>query len=157
MTIFEAILAADVAGVGDALRANPQCVNARLPEPKSGLSVLDAVRANAECVNARDEHGWTPLHLVAALGVETKPSHAHIAEELCAKGGDVNARTGLGWTPIHIIAMHGTKESLGVAKCLIQHGADLGATTKHGANWRLLWQHGQEILELLSRHSQRST
>lgn len=156
MRIFEAILAGDIAGVGDAIRANPECVNARLAEPKNGLSLRDAVRANRECVNARDEHGWTPLHLVAALGVETKPSHAHIAEELCTKGADVNARTGPGWTPIHIIAINGTRESLDVAKCLIQHGADLGATTKHGSDWKLLWQHGQEILELLSRHSQSS-
>jgi len=155
MTIFEAILAGDISGVTDALRANPECVNDRLAEPKGGLSLLDAVRTNRELGNACGEHGWTPLHFLAALGVETKSSHAQIAEELCAKGADVNARTGPGWTPIHIIAINGTKESLGVAKCLIQHGADLGATTKHGADWRLLWQHGQEILELLSHHSQK--
>lgn len=130
MTIFEAIRAGDIAGVKDAVRANP------------------------ECVNARDERGCTPLHLVAALGIETKPSHAQIAEELIANGADMNARfTGPDWTPIHIIAFHGTKESLGVAKCLIQHGADLGATDKLGADWRLIWQHGHEIWELLSRHS----
>jgi len=156
MTIFEVILAGDIGGVRDALRANRECVNARLVEPKSGFSLPDAVRAYRECVIALKGNGWTPLHLVAALGVETKPSHAHITEELIAHGADVNARTGLGWTPIHIIAINGTKESLGVAKCLIQHGADLGATTVHGSDWRLLWQHGEEILELFSHHSQRS-
>ncbi len=153
MTIFEAILAGDIAGVRDALRANPECVNARLAEPVSKLSLLDAVQANRECVSARDEHGWTPLHLVAALGVKTNPSHAHIAEELIANGADMNARTGPGWTPIHIISINGTKESLGVAKCLIQHGADLGAKTDSGADWKLLWQHGHEIRELLSNYS----
>lgn len=132
MTIFEAIRAGDIAEVKDALRAKP------------------------ECVNARDEHGWTPLHLIAALGIDTKPSHMHISEELIANGADINARTAHrpGWTPVHIIALHGTKESLGVAKCLIQHGADLGATDQNGLDWRGIWQHGHEIRELLSHHSQ---
>lgn len=135
MTIFEAIRAGDIARAKDAVRATP------------------------ECVNARGEHGWTPLHLIAALGIDTKPSHVHIAEELIANGADTNARTSNppGWTPIHIIAMQGTKESLEVAKCLIRHGADLAATDKNGLDWSGIWQHGHEIRELLSRHSPKKT
>ena len=156
MTIFEAILESDIVGATDALKADSECVGARLEVPKDGHSLLDAVLAYRKRANVCDERGWTPLHLLAALGVETNQAHAHIAEKLCGLGADVNARTGLGWTPIHIIAMHGTKESLEVAKCLIKHGADLKATAENGSNWRLLWRHGQEIFELLSHHDNRS-
>lgn len=154
MNIFEAIRAGDLASVRDAIQAEPKCVSARLPAPSSVKSLSDAVNDYREHGDTPDPHGWTPLHLLASLGVNTTPCHADIVEELIAHGADVDARTGLGWTAIHFIAIHGTKESLAVAKCLLRHGANLAATTEYGADWRILWKHGTEILELFSGQDQ---
>jgi hypothetical protein len=120
---------------------------------------LDSFRcfldANPSAVNAKQPpYSSTLLHDLAALGRETLPVHARMADELIIAGADVNCRTVLGWTPIHMIAMQGQKEACELATLLIAHGADVNATANDGiSDWRLFWQHGDEIREILSAAS----
>jgi hypothetical protein len=89
------------------------------------------------------------LHHLASLGNKTLPVHSIMAAELIRAGADVNCRTVLGWTPIHMIAMQGQKEATQLAKGLIALGADLTAVDKYGADWKMHWQHGTEIRDVL--------
>lgn len=96
-----------------------------------------------------EPNGWTLLHHLASLGNKTLPVHSIMAAELIRAGADVNCRTVLGWTPIHMIAMQGQKEATQLAKGLIALGADLTAVDKYGADWKMHWQHGTEIRDVL--------
>jgi Ankyrin repeat len=100
-------------------------------------------------------HGWTLMHQLAALGNETRPVHAKMAEELCRSGANVNCRTVLGWTPLHFIAMQGQAQAVDLAKVLVAHGLDLAAVDKQGRGWKGHWQHGKEIYDLLENASTR--
>jgi len=112
------------------------------------------LRENRLSVNAgHPGMGWTLLHHLAALGNETLPVHAKMAEELLKSGADVNCRTALGWTPLHLIVMGGEAESVGVAKVLIANGLDLKAVDNYGRDWEIYWQHGKEIYNLLKNAS----
>jgi hypothetical protein len=114
------------------------------------------LKTNPSAVDAKHQpHGWTLLHHLAALGSKTLPVHSRMADELIRAGADVNCRTILSWTPIHLIAMQGQKESVELAKVLIAHGADLAAIDNHGADWKIHWQHGQEIRDVLEDASRR--
>jgi len=108
------------------------------------------IQANLHSLDAiyEPDH-WTLLHYLAALGYETLPVHSTMALELIRAGADVNCRTLLGWTPLIIIAMQGQKEAVSLAKILIEHNADVGAVDKHGWDWSLHWQHGEEIQAVL--------
>jgi len=97
--------------------------------------------------------GWTFLHHLAALGNQTLPVHANMAEELLSAGADVNCRTVLGWTPLHFIAMQGQQQAVDLAKVLIAHGLDLAAVDNQGCGWEYYWQQGKEIYELLKNAS----
>jgi ankyrin repeat protein len=116
--------------------------------------VKKCLRNNPDCVKAREELDRTPLHTISSQGKGTLPVHVEIAELLIAHGADVNARSLRGWTPILCIAVNGSKQSVGVGKCLIDHGADLDAKDLSGSGWQSLWQHGQEVLELLTKKNE---
>lgn len=94
-------------------------------------------------------HDWTLLHILTGVGSRLRSVHCEMAVELIKAGADVNCRTPLGWTPLILIAIEGHKEAVPLAQTLIRHGADVGATDKHGADWRLHHQHGQEIEAVL--------
>ena len=55
-------------------------------------------------VNAVDHHGWTAVHMTAAIG------RKDIAEYLIAKGADVNAKDIEEHTPLHEAALEGHKD-----------------------------------------------
>ena len=68
-------------------------------------------------------------------------------------GATVEAKTPRGWTPLHLIAINGAKESIGVLEKLIAHRANPFAIADDGvSNWRMLWQHGKEIFDLLDQY-----
>jgi hypothetical protein len=100
-------------------------------------------------------HGWTRLHQLAALGKETLPAHARMAEDLLRSGADVNCRTILGCTPLHFIAMQGQAQTVELAKVLIAHGLDLTAVDNLKRGWKDYCQHGKEIYDLLEDASKR--
>jgi hypothetical protein len=114
-------------------------------------SFTNLVDADPRLVMARDEHNWAPLHCIGALGSATTAVHAMMAKRLISEGADVNCRTPLGWTPIHMIAMQGQKEGADVARILIEGGADLKAIDNQGNDWKIHWQHGKEIRDILER------
>ena len=115
------------------------------------------IQANPRSLDMTYEpNHWTLLHLLAAQGIDTKSVHAAMAAELLKAGADVNCRTVLGWTPIHLLAMQGQKQACELAKVLIAHGADLTAVDKMGADWRMHWQHGDEIRAVLEEASKRN-
>ena len=126
-----------------ARRANVAAVRARL-------------RHDPSAVHLRNDLGWTPLHLVAAQGDDTRPEHALVASLLIAAGADVNARDLAGQTPLHLIAMNGSRASLPVARALLPSGADVLARSSAGFTWATYLQHGAEIRELLLTYERRS-
>ena len=77
----------------------------------------------------------TPLHAVAdaPFGSPTvEATLAGIARMLCTNGGDANARDGeFEQTPLHFAALKGHE---GVAKVLVECGADVGAVDRFGDN-----------------------
>ena len=113
--------------------------------PDTVLRLLDGVDA--------DELGFSPLHEAAGrgslrvaralldagfdanLGV-TKPLHMaaryespEVAALLIDRGADVSA-TDAGWTPLHYALLEDTdRPGLRTAKLLVEHGADVNATT----------------------------
>jgi hypothetical protein len=112
------------------------------------------VTVNRASLNAgHPPNGWTLLQHLAALGNEALPVHAKMAEELLSLGADVNCRTMLGWTPLHFIAINGQAQTVELAKVLIAHGLDLTAVDNQGRDWKLYWQHGKEIYDLLENAS----
>jgi hypothetical protein len=119
---IQAIMSGDLIEFRRSLQSNPNFVN-KIFEPEN----------------------WTLLHCLAALGNKALPVHSTMAQELISAGAEVNCRTPLGWTPIIMIAMNGQKELVPLARILIAHGADVRAIDNHGMDWRLHWQHGQEI------------
>lgn len=74
-------------------------------------------------VNSRDAVGLTPL--LVACG-KTTIGYKTIAEGLIAKGANVNVRHRLGFTPL-LLALSGGM--FDIAQMLIEHGADIHATT----------------------------
>jgi hypothetical protein len=108
------------------------------------------VQANPRALDTLHEpNHWTLLHHLASLGSKTLPVHSTMALELIEAGADVNCRTPLGWTPLIMIATGGEKEAVSLTKILIDHGADVGAVDKHGCDWQIYWQHGEEIRAVL--------
>ena len=104
----------------------------------------------------KDEREWTPLHMLASIGKDTNEYHGKIANLLLENGADPDSTTPLGYTPLHFIAMNGNLESLGVLQQLINFNANPYCTTSDGVtNWRILWQHGEEIFETLHAYEKR--
>jgi ankyrin repeat protein len=103
------------------------------------------IEANPKAVNARDEHGNTPLAVIAnarsfevsfssdgsGSGKEVSATSKVplVAELLIAKGADVNAKNNEGVTPL-IWAIAKRKPSL--AKLLIKNGADVNVAITNG-------------------------
>jgi len=123
---------------------------------KSGDSIdlILMLSKNPELVNSVNNDGWMPIHVLAAQGEDTSRIHLDMARELLRFGADANSLSPMGWTPIHLIAINGAAESVPVAKLLFQNGADVFATTGDGvSDWKLLWQHGQEVYDLFETQS----
>ena len=53
------------------------------------------------------------------------------------------------FTPLHLIAINGSRESLSVAKVLLQNGANPNVVSKFKTTPLLMWQHGEQISDLL--------
>lgn len=132
MDIFDAIRKADVEAVKDLLSENQGLVHARVEELQ-----------------------WTPLHLVAAHGCDTKKGHEEIAKLLLACGAEVNARDIADQTPLHLIAINGSRESVQVARILLENGADVRAKGPLRLTPLGHWQHGKEIHDLLWEYMKR--
>ena len=75
-------------------------------------------------VDAAHDNGWTALH-EAAHSVQLE-----MVQFLLARGAAVDARTDKGWTPLHGAVDIGA--DLDLIRCLVDHGADVGATTRYG-------------------------
>ncbi|KAF3909902.1 Tankyrase-1 [Orbilia brochopaga] len=83
--------------------------------------VLSHLSANPALVNAKDENGYTPIHAAASYG------HLDLLRTLIREhGGDVNVRDDDGDTPLF------TAESVVVARCLIELGADFAHENDSG-------------------------
>ena len=99
-------------------------------------------------VQAKEEkNSWTPLHFAAANG------NIVVLRALLEKGAEPNAQDNYGWTPLHRGVCHGE-----VVRLLLENGADIGATTKHGYTvWTLvtkphLSEDRSEIVKILREH-----
>lgn len=70
---------------------------------------------------------------------------------LLERGSVIDARDVAEWTPLHLAAFHGRA---GVAQLLLEHGADVNASTKLGKTpSQVASQMGHyEIVELLSAY-----
>lgn len=106
-------------------------------------------------VNARDKLGLTPL--LIACG-NTSYGFRAIAEMLIERGAFINVRDGLGFTPLLLSLSGGTT---GIAKRLIERGADVTAGTRRGETVFTLLEklpgaEAAEILGALERRSLRS-
>jgi hypothetical protein len=123
---------------------------------KSGdcIDLILMLSKNPELVNSVNHDGWMPIHVLAAQGEDTSRVHLEMARELLRFGADANSLSPLGWMPVHLIAINGAVESVPMAKLLFQNGADVSATTGDGvSDWKLLWQHGQEVYDLFETQS----
>jgi len=109
----------------------------------------ELISTNLSALMDRNELGWTALHLISAQGVDTVEEHEEMARLSILKGADVNAQNNIGWTPLHCIASNGSRESLGVAKILLESGAKPNIEALINATPLMLWQHGEEIRNLL--------
>jgi ankyrin repeat protein len=118
----------------------------------------ELLQADPSLAGAYSEDGWTALHLAAffghveavrmlidagsdvgavsrndqgntALHASLPGAHLQIAEMLLAAGSDVNARQAHSFTPLHEAALIGDPA---IARLLLDHGADAGATTDAG-------------------------
>ena len=113
--------------------------------------VTRLLEKHPDAISMTNHEGWSALNVVAAQGEDIAERHIAVAQKLLEFGADPNSRTPLGWTPILLIAINGSAESVPLAELLLKNGADIHATAKDGiSNWRLLWQHGNEIRKLLS-------
>lgn len=111
--------------------------------------VSQLVSNDTSTLSERNELGWTPLHVISAQGEDTVKTHSEIALLLISNGADVNAQDNIGFTPLHYIAVNGSRESLCVAKVLLENGANPNVVSKSGVTPLFLWQHGEEIEQLL--------
>jgi hypothetical protein len=103
-----------------------------------------------------NKNEWSPIHYIAAQGVDTRPSHLKVLDVLLDNGATVEAKAPRGWTPLHLIAINGAKESIGVLEKLIAHRANPFAIADDGiTTWRMLWQHGEEVFEALDQYEKR--
>ena len=109
---------------------------------------------NPELVNSVNNDGWMPIHVLAAKGEDTSRIHLEMVRELLRFGADANSLSPMGWRPVHLIAINGATESVPMAKLLFQNGANVFAATGDGvSDWKLLWQHGQEVYDLFELQS----
>lgn len=94
--------------------------SSRSGRPAPPESVAGCIEAGAD-VTARDEHGNTPLHLLAASGSYRAPETAAILVEA---GAEVDARNALGQTALALVAnRYGDR----LRATLLQLGADSAA------------------------------
>lgn len=95
----------------------------------SNIEIIKYLIDKGADINAKDFHGNTPLHYWAAHYDE------RVVRYLLERGADVNARSKStdGETPI-LACVKSKHSSTGVAKCLIEHGADLTVQELHGWN-----------------------
>ena len=92
-------------------------------------------------VNAKDKRGFTPLHMVADIG---------IVELLIAEGADAKAESDRGATPLHGAAFSGHAE---IAELLIAAGADVNVEGGWGGITPLeAAEDYPEIADLLRKH-----
>lgn len=125
-SIHELARAGDVEGVAAAIERDP-----------------------AACIHEVEENDWTPLHVVAAQGVDSTARHAAIATMLIEAGADVHARDVAGQTPLHLVAVNGSAEALPVAQVLLAGGADVREQNALGLDCLEQVVHGGEVRELL--------
>lgn len=110
----------------------------------------ELIDANLNLIESTNSDGWTPLHVIAAQGVDTRPVHVEIAELLLQNGADPDSKSPLGWTPLHIIAINGADESMPILELLIDYNANPFLTADDGiTNWRILWQHGEAVKDAI--------
>jgi len=123
--LYEAVRAGKVAEVSAVVAANPTL--AIFAAALSGdVAVLEnLLTGNRSLVTAVSPDGWLPLHLAAHFGKE------EAARVLLNKGADVSARStnALTNTALHAAA---AGRAVGVAKLLIDHGANVNARQQAG-------------------------
>lgn len=113
---------------------------------------VEAARAeivtNPTCVLESQDNGWTPLHMVAAQGVNATQNHAEIAELLIGAGADLHARDIARQTPLHLISVNGSVESIPVARVLLAAGAPPLEKNIMGMDCTFV-VHGKEVRKLM--------
>lgn len=129
--------------------ADEQGTPALLIALKKGYTIVAKILVESGAdVNARDRLGLTPL--LIACGKSTYGFKA-VAEQLVERGAAINVRDSLGFTPLLLSLSGGT---IGIAKLLIEKGADVLACTRRGETALLLAEkhsgpEGVEIMALL--------
>ena len=106
----EAILRGADVRVSTGYRGGPMNVAA----VHDDLELLRLIHERGADPNARDERGMTPLMYQPAL---------HTAEALLAYGADVNATDSGGRSALTILALSEDRESIAVARLLMERGA----------------------------------
>ena len=116
---------------------------------------LQIIDKRPQLLEQTNDQGASLLHLVAAQGIDTNNSHLIMAEYLLSRNINPNCRTLVGWTPLHLIVINGSERSIPIAKLLLENGADINAKANDGeTDWRVLWQHGQELYQFMKKYTQ---
>jgi hypothetical protein len=116
----------------------------------------ELIDGNLKLIESTNSDGWTPLHVIAAQGVDTRPVHVEIAELLLQSGADPDSKSPLGWTPLHLIAINGADESMPILEILIDYNANPFLTANDGiTNWWILWQHGEAVKNAIENYEKK--
>ncbi|XP_059139290.1 serine/threonine-protein phosphatase 6 regulatory ankyrin repeat subunit C-like [Physella acuta] len=81
-----------------------------------GFDIMKLLLKSGANIHAVDEHGRTPLHIVAVAG------HYYIAEDLYRLGAKINALDNYGMSPLFMSLVYGNEE---VFSYLLSYGADV--------------------------------
>lgn len=99
--------------------------------------LAELLQQHPELVNERDERGHTALHLVALGGwsADANSDYVEAAKTLLDAGADVGApasHESLGDSSPLILAAYGGGQDAGLARLLLERGADPNATSSEG-------------------------
>lgn len=110
--------------------------------------IVELLLANKADVNSISSEGFTPLHAAACNG--KNDTRKTVVEILLKSGANVNAKIPRsGETPLHKAIFRGDVE---VVKLLLDHGADVNATSKFGVTSLYFARNSKVISELLKEH-----
>jgi len=137
-TLYAAIVGRDASEVGKIAKGEPERLLKPIGEAGEtdlpllvaveygGKEVVDALLKNGAKPNVKGRGGRTALHCAAATGDED------MVRLLIKNGADVSARDDVGFTPLFDAAQCGGNPAVGVAKVLVDAGADCSAATVDG-------------------------
>jgi ankyrin repeat protein len=135
--IHNAVAAGDLTKVRELIEADPTLLELKDNNGNTPLSVafrgfkressiVKFLISKGANVNTKNNDGSTPLHGACSIIESTDSPHSDfdLVQLLIARGADVNARENYGGTPLRYAV-----GSLKIAIFLIEHGADINATS----------------------------